>query len=227
MSGLIVGMTFRRLPSSDHPLLLVAVALAEQADSDGKGVFPSLDLIATETRLSRRCVQYKIADLQEIGFLVLIKKGGGRNNPNVWHIDVDWLLLQPDRVKAMRAEKESKNQNIKISAPPALFAPSVGNLGNQLVDNPHETVHKPCTNGALVGAPNPPTPFPSFKPPLDELVEAGMWEAGNSARPPRKPGAYRATLIARMRQKISQDDITCWRRWLRWQEDQHQVGLQR
>lgn len=226
MSGLLVGMTFRRLPTNDHPLLLVALALAEQADSEGKNVFPSVDLLATETRLSRRSVQYQIADLHSLGFLILVKKGGGRKNPNLWAIDVDWLERQPDRVKAMRAEKELKNHTIKNSAPHALFSP-VEKLAGLPVQNPAET----CTNSAQTvqqRAPNPPTLVPCQKPPpVGELVDAAIWAADRSQKPPRNRGAYRATLVNRMTRKVDNDDLKTWRDWLHWQEEQHLLGVLR
>lgn len=221
MSGLIVGLTFRRLPVDDHPMLLVALALAEQADSEGRNIFPSVDLVAVETRLSRRSVQYQIRDLQELGFLILMEKGGGRKNPNRWAIDVAWLERQPDRVKVMRAEKEAKNQSSEKGAPPALIQP-VDNVGLPAVDKPPQIVHKRCTKRAPAGAPNPPTPVPFSKPPpLHELVEAALWAADRSKKPPINRGAYKAGLVKRIGLNADESDISTWRKWLRWQEEQH------
>lgn len=223
MSGLIVGMTFRRLPTVDHALLLVALALAEQADSEGKNIFPSVDLVAAETRLSRRSVQYQIAELQKIGFLILVKKGGGRKNPNLWRIDVDWLETKPDRVKAMRAQKEQKNQTPKNGATGAPFS-VVENLSAGPVENMAQTVQKGCKKGAAAAAPNPPTLCPVIKPPpLDELVEAALWRACSSNSPPRSRSAYAAAVRRRLATQISAEDVAVWQSWLRQLETRHEI----
>lgn len=223
MSGLIVGLTLRRLPSDDHGTLLVALALAEQADSDGESIFPSVDLVATETRLKRRAVQYKISDLVDIGYLVLVKKGGGRHRSNEWRIDVDWLMNQPDLVKQMR-DKNSTKQSLKNSAPDAPFRP----VDNEHVDktrNDAKTAQKQCTNSASTGAPNPTyppahvyTPPPA---PLSELVDAAVWQATRSLRPPQKLDAYRRGVQKRIRDDgPNEGDLKTWRTWITWQDNQ-------
>ncbi len=223
MSGYVVGLTFRRLPVDDHGQLLVALAMAEQADSEGNGVFPSVALLAVETRLSRRAVQYRIAELQELGYLVLVERGGGRNRPNRWRIDIDWLANQPDRVASMRAQKMSNIQVVKNGAPRAPLS-SVDNLvvGNFI--SCAETMQKQCTNGAPASAHNPPTHSPACKPPpLDELVEAALWRACSSNSPPRSRSAYAAAVRRRLSSQIGAEDVAAWHSWLHQLETQHEI----
>lgn len=238
MSGYVVGLTFRRLPVDDHGQLLVALALAEQADSEGNGVFPSVALLAVETRLSRRAVQYRIAELQELGYLVLVERGGGRNRPNRWRIDIDWLGNQSDRVASMRAQKMSNIQVVKNGAPHAPLS-AVDNLvvGNSISCT--ETMQKQCTNRARAGAHNPPTHSPACKPPptapgkkaippVDELVEAALWQARSGSIPPRRPSAYARTIRVRLGSagiNATADDLRCHQAWLMHLEEQRLLQL--
>jgi hypothetical protein len=223
MSGYVVGLTLRRLPVEDHGQLLVALALAEQSDSEGNGVYPSVDLVAVETRLSRRAVQYKISELVELGYIVLVERGGGRNRPNRWRIDVDWLARQHDRVAAMRVEKNTKSHHDVNGARHAPF-PIVD---KPPVDKPPakgKNVQKACTNGAQTGAPNPPTHCPVGKPPpLDELIEAALWLAASGSNPPRSRRAYSIGIRRRLASKVDADDVAVWRRWLVHLEMQQQI----
>lgn len=229
MSGYVVGLTFRRLPSAGHTTLLVALALAEQADGEGNKIYPSIDLIATETRLSRRSVQYSISELEDMGFLVLVRRGGGRNQTNEWRIDLVWLEKQTDLVVAMRREKEQKN---RLPQKGARLAP-LHSVDNQPVAdelNGARDAHQTCKNSATANAHNPPTPSPACKPPppvpVDELVEAALWDARANTTV-RHPARYRGRIRTRLGQKIEDADIETWRRWMRWQEDQSQINAMR
>jgi hypothetical protein len=224
MSGYVVGLTFRRLPFESHTILLVALALAEQADGEGNGIYPSIDLVGTETRLSRRAVQYSIDALHAAGFLVLVKAATGRGQTNHWRIDLDWLDGHPDRVVAMRHEKALEKQVNKKGAPRAPHAP---------VDNPAEppprkrakSVQKACKKGAPAGAHNPPTLPPVSTPPpvpLEELVEAALWDAQRHGKTIRTPWRYASTVRARLQAKTEQIDIDLWQHWLRHKEEQAQ-----
>lgn len=238
MSGYVFGLTLRRLPGRDHGLLLVALALADQADSDGNGVFPSLALLVTVTRLSRRAVQYRISELEELGYLVLVERGGGRNRPNRWRIDMDWLANQEDLVASMKAEKMSSFQDDKNGARRAPLL----SVDNSAVDNSlsrPETMQKQCINGARAGAHNPPTRSPASKPPptapgkknippVDELVEAALWQAKLSGTPPRHPNAYARSIRVRLGSaalNATAEDLRCHQAWLEHLEKQRLLEL--
>ena len=224
MSGYVVGLTLRRLPVDDHGLLLVALALADQADGAGNGVYPSVDLVAVETRLSRRAVQYKTSELEQLGFIVLVERGGGRKRPNRWRIDIDWLATQPDRVVAMRREKASRIQSSINGAHHAQFIPgdkwAVDKLRVSAV-----TAQKQCRNDAQVGAPNPTTLSPASNkpPPIEELVEAALWQASSSNTPPLRRAAYAAAVRRRLSVKVTLEDIAVWRSWLAQLEIRHEL----
>lgn len=220
-----MGLTLRRLPVNDHGLLLVALALAEQADSEGNGIYPSVDLVAVETRLSRRAVQYKTNELEQLGFLVLVERGGGRKRPNRWRIDIDWLATQPDRVAAMRREKASKIQSSINGAHDAQFMHEDKSVVDKLRASAI-TAQKRCKKDAQAGAPNPTTHSPASKPPpVDELVEAALWQASSSNTPPLRRAAYSAAVRRRLSVAVTAEDVAVWRRWLVHLEMLHELDM--
>ena len=56
-------------------LAITLIALANHAGPDGTDAFPSVDLMTTYTRLSRRTVQRSLRSLEDLG---LIRKGNTR-----------------------------------------------------------------------------------------------------------------------------------------------------
>lgn len=61
--------------------MLVAIALADYADDDGRRVFPAISTIAAKVNLSRRTVQRIIRRLENVGYVVVASEGGGRGQP--------------------------------------------------------------------------------------------------------------------------------------------------
>ena len=147
MSGLVVGLTLAHLPTDSHSLLSVALVLADQADQRGENVFPSVPLVAVLARLSERQVQYSMRDLNDLGFLVLVKKGGGRGNPTKWRIDLEWLKAKPDLVSMWRNGAQT--------------APIPKTVQKRCTDE-SDKAQKGCTNGAPATAPDPTTHDPVY-----------------------------------------------------------------
>lgn len=65
-----------QLGSSSRKML--AVRLADFADDNGKGIWPSVETLAQETELSVRTVQRLLADFVNEGLLVVVRKATGR-----------------------------------------------------------------------------------------------------------------------------------------------------
>lgn len=61
--------------------LLVLLMVANHANADGAGAWPSLDRLANETRLSKRQVIRLLGELESEGYLT-IDRGGGRQRTN-------------------------------------------------------------------------------------------------------------------------------------------------
>lgn len=195
MSGYVVGLVLQHLPTDDPVDMMVAIVLGESADDDGWNVYPSVPRVARLARVSERAVQYKLRDFRSLGFVHIVRQGGGRGKPTEYRIDVEWLLSQPRRVE-FRKRKE-------MGAPCAPIA---------------KTVHGKTKNGAEVAAPFPakrvhgkqlngaqtvhqlvhPTLDPSVNPPLsgardsraggvpppewEELLERRGWNDRDAAR---------------------------------------------
>lgn len=71
----------------------LAVRLADFADDDGRGIFPSVDRLAVETELSVRTVQRLMGEFVEEGILVLVKKASGRpGETNRYDFDLSRLF---------------------------------------------------------------------------------------------------------------------------------------
>lgn len=65
-----------QLGSSSRKML--AVRLADFADDNGKGIWPSVETLSQETELSVRTVQRLLADFVKEGLLVIVRKASGR-----------------------------------------------------------------------------------------------------------------------------------------------------
>lgn len=57
---------------------LLAVRLADFADDEGRGIYPGIKRLSSETELSERTVQRIIADFVQEGILIEVKKATGR-----------------------------------------------------------------------------------------------------------------------------------------------------
>src|SRR5437899_1597049 len=58
--------------------LLTLLMIANHAHADGTGAYPSISLLAKETRMSQRGVRYCIERIVESGELLVIPNGGPR-----------------------------------------------------------------------------------------------------------------------------------------------------
>ncbi len=77
MSIAIMSQLFKaHLGSTGRKML--AVRLADFADDDGKGIWPTVGRLARETELSERKVQRTLAEFVDEGLLIVVKKGGSR-----------------------------------------------------------------------------------------------------------------------------------------------------
>ena len=69
---------------------MLAIRLGDFADDEGRGIWPSVGRLATETDLSPRQVQRLLADFVNEGLLVIVKEGGGgRGTTTRYDFDMD------------------------------------------------------------------------------------------------------------------------------------------
>jgi DNA-binding Lrp family transcriptional regulator len=67
MSVEVISWVFRHSPESTPGRRLVLIVLADKADHDGTGAYPSVATIAREARMSERGVRYALRALEESG----------------------------------------------------------------------------------------------------------------------------------------------------------------
>jgi hypothetical protein len=87
MSGKVAGQIFA-LGRYEGSTLIVALALAEYADDDGREIFPKVETLAAKAKLSTRMTQYALRALQDDGVLVMVKRAC-RWRPAVYRLDLD------------------------------------------------------------------------------------------------------------------------------------------
>ncbi|WP_026616399.1 helix-turn-helix domain-containing protein [Ensifer aridi] len=77
MSIAIMSQLFKaHLGSTGRKML--AVRLADFADDDGKGIWPTVGLLAQQTELSERTVQRILSEFVDEGLLIVVKRGGSK-----------------------------------------------------------------------------------------------------------------------------------------------------
>ncbi len=76
---------------------LLAIRMADHANDDGRGIWPSVETLAEQTELSVRTVQRIISDFLSEGILVLRHKASGRpGETNRYDFDLDVLFRAPE-----------------------------------------------------------------------------------------------------------------------------------
>lgn len=213
MSGKVSGLVLDHLPGNDHVRLVIALVLADAADHDGTNVRPSVARVARLARVAERTVQYHLRQFEAVGFVVLVRPGGGRGRPAEYRINLDWLRSQPEI--------------FSLSTKGASDAPFV------------ETVQKGCTDQAGNGAKRVqpevhPTPDPVLLPTtptyhqvgaeeeIDQLLDAAVWATTATIK---SESAYRAKIRARLVEHgPTQEDCRALIAWRKYQEKELAVA---
>lgn len=128
-----------------HGEMIVMLALADHAHDDGTEIRPSVARLAWKTGYEVRQIQRILKHLRDdLGILVLVKRGGGRGNPNVYRFDwtkgVKKTPFNPQRVSSEtltseqrvtsaqeRVTLEELNGDTAMSPEPSVIEPSVNN----------------------------------------------------------------------------------------------------
>lgn len=76
---------------------LVAARLADHADDEGRGIWPSVERTAAQTNTSQRTVQRILADFVDEGLLIVVDEGGrGRGSTRRYDFDMNRLRALPE-----------------------------------------------------------------------------------------------------------------------------------
>lgn len=118
-----------------HAERLVLLALADHADHLGANIYPSIGLIAWKTGYSESQVRRIMQQLVTVGFLNVVRSGGGRGNATVYRFD-----LEAGTVKApyVNGDGGSGGTMTPIPAKPGTVTPIIGNgrTMTPFADNP-------------------------------------------------------------------------------------------
>lgn len=82
--GAVQSSTSRLPASARH----VALGLSLHMNERGGSAYPSLETLASECGLDRRTVQRSLQALESEGWLICVKRGGGRGKPSHWQASV-------------------------------------------------------------------------------------------------------------------------------------------
>ena len=121
MSGHVISLVWEiEFPTATQKLLMLRVA--DYADDDGTGIYPSIPEVARQVGSSERQVQYAIKALEGVG---LLKRSGGvsKHRTNIWTIDVDMLAqlaLQEVKLNGSHDALEAVENEGAIIAPRTL-----------------------------------------------------------------------------------------------------------
>jgi hypothetical protein len=71
---------------------LLALKIADYADDDGRGVYPSIMELARQVGASERQIQYAVRSFEGCDLLVRESTGGGRNRTNIWTLNPEIVI---------------------------------------------------------------------------------------------------------------------------------------
>lgn len=86
--------------------LIVALALADICDDQGRGIYPSIRYASWKSNLSERTVQRVISKFVRVGILQVVR-GPGRSRPTEYRMILDEIVLKPEWQKKSDDSAES------------------------------------------------------------------------------------------------------------------------
>lgn len=168
MAANVFGSVLLHFPATSSQDLTIALVLADASDHDGGNIYPSIPRVAALARCSDRTVQSHIQHFLKIGFLMLLRKGGGRGNPSKYRIDLGWLSSQ-------KAVWSPFHKNGEPDSPISKTVQQPTEIGEETPKKwcrkGEERVQKGCRNGEAAASPDPipPTHYPKTTTPPHEL----------------------------------------------------------
>lgn len=120
MSGLLMGHAFyEKLPALQKLLLL---AIADHANDDGYGAYPSQKRLAEKVGCSTRHINTLTSALVSQGLLAITLRGDGRGNTTRYHLP--WAESVHRNRKGEKVEVSVKKAEVQSSSEPSSLEPS-------------------------------------------------------------------------------------------------------
>ncbi|WP_434153367.1 helix-turn-helix domain-containing protein [Sinorhizobium meliloti] len=106
---------------------MLAVRLADFADDDGKGIWPTVGRLARETELSERTVQRILSEFVDEGLLIVRKKGGWKPGEGTRY---DFNMIALGRLQAAKLAVEGCHGVTHDTVTPVTAATGTGDTGD-------------------------------------------------------------------------------------------------
>lgn len=145
MSSRLVGMVLEHYPSGGGELLL-AIALADEADHNGGNVSATLPLLARLSRQTERNVRALLRKMEAAHWLECLERSaGGRGRPTRYRINPEWIRLplgwhgevqkpgnNPENISGFSGQKPGNY--FRVSDPPLLSLKTLPPIVPQTTD---------------------------------------------------------------------------------------------
>jgi hypothetical protein len=116
VSSRLVGMVLENYPSGGNELLL-AIALADEADHSGGHIRGGVALLARLSRQTENNVRRLLRKMEEGGWLECMERSsGGRGKPSLYCINPDWVRL-PTGWQAKPSKPPKHPNDLGVSGP--------------------------------------------------------------------------------------------------------------
>lgn len=96
---------------------MLAIRLGDFADDEGRGIWPSVGRLSTETELSERTVQRLLQDFVTEGLLIVVKEGGGgRGTSTRYDFDLNAIeRLFVQKIDNSKGDTVSPLENVRVT----------------------------------------------------------------------------------------------------------------
>lgn len=146
MSIAVMSRLFKAQLGSPNRKIL-AIRLADFADDDGRGIWPTVGRLANETELSERTVQRLLREFVDDGLLIVVAEGGGRPG-QATRYDFDMRVLE--RFAGAKKVVDGCHGDTGVTVSPVTTEAATGDNGDR--DGCHgvtQTVIEPSYNPSL------------------------------------------------------------------------------
>jgi len=126
--------------------LLLALAVADFADDEGAGIWPSVETLAKKVRCSDRQVSRIISGMVNKGFLLLVSEANTKRKTREYAINLSYLMNQ----------KETESNSMKKGETPTPDKMSGGQIGQLPLTNDAHTPDTHVTR-SIINHKEPPT----------------------------------------------------------------------
>lgn len=146
MSVAMMTEVFKRYPNGEGEMLL-ALALADHADSNGEHIWPYISSLADKTRQSERSVQRQLRKMEEDGWLIRVStKKIGRGQTVEYRINPSWI--KGDILSPFTEEKGCHSEHERVTS-----TTQKGDIGDiAYKEEPSLTIKEPSDVRALAPA---------------------------------------------------------------------------